>query len=67
MFMKDNKVVIYSDDEREFIASELHGECACKYTRHVHQAKMFENAADAQKWAKENLSYESITFLTVLS
>jgi len=60
--MKDNKVVIYSDDEREFVAGKV-----CSYTRNIHQAKMFENLADASKWADENLSCESITFLTVLS
>lgn len=56
------KTIIYSDDEHQFISEDwIFG----KYTPHAHKAAQFANLTEAELYAKQCLTAESVTFLYI--
>lgn len=55
------KIIVYDDDEREFVAR---GEVS--HTRNVYQAREFSNVSEAERWLSENLPAGSFTYLEIV-
>lgn len=61
-------IVIYLDDEREFLGyNEKDRFDTVYFTRHVYQAKKFDTLEQAQNFLDSHFPYAAATFLSVIT
>ena len=68
LFNKDMEIVIYSDDEREFISCDWKtgNQADMKYCRDAYRAKTFKSLGEAKEWEAQHLGFEGVTFLQIM-